>query len=96
MARRLIYYLAYSGFVDAVNRTNLNARRTIILVFAFVASVRVDDIEITFRDRIGRALRQTQSAGGAFVGNLHRHFMFPPTGYKLQFIFRQLFGNIGS
>lgn len=62
-----------SGFMNSVDRTDRHAVRAITLIFAFVAGALVDYVDITLRDRIGRALGQTETACRAILIDLHCH-----------------------
>jgi len=51
---------------------------TVGLVLTLIAGFGVDYVDIAFGNRIGRALRQTESTRRAFVGYFHRHMFCPP------------------
>lgn len=67
-----------SSLFYTVDRADSNALRTIVHIFALVTGVRIDDIDIPFRNGIGRAFGQTKPTGRAFISNFHSHCSKPP------------------
>ena len=68
-----------SGFFDAVNRAFRNAVRPVILVFTFVAGIRIDHINVAFGNRVGWTFGQAEATRRTFIGDLHSHSKKPPS-----------------
>ncbi len=61
------------SFRYTVDRAHGNAVLTIGLIFAFVAGLRIDDVDISFGDGAGGAFRQTETTRRAIVTYFHCH-----------------------
>ena len=66
----------FSLYNAIINRADFNAMSAFILIFALVAGFRIDDVDVSFRDRFRGTFRNAKPTGSAFIGNKHGHDSF--------------------